>query len=71
MAPVRGLEPLTHRLTADCATIAPHRNGLFLKRTKTLKFNRFVSICQEVLPPQRGANIQPLLPSGKQIVISA
>ena len=28
MAPVTGLEPVTHRLTADCATIAPHRNGV-------------------------------------------
>ena len=34
MAPVTGLEPVTHRLTADCATIAPHRNGenFILKR---------------------------------------
>ena len=29
MAPETGLEPVTHRLTADCATIAPLRNGIY------------------------------------------
>jgi hypothetical protein len=28
MAPVTGLEPVTTRLTVECATIAPHRNGI-------------------------------------------
>ena len=47
MAPVRGLEPLTHRLTADCATIAPHRNG-FVRNfvLKGLKTNPVLPYCQ-------------------------
>ena len=49
LAPVRGFEPLTTRLTVECATVAPHRNGLFLKRAKTLKFNRFVCNCQGIM----------------------
>ena len=29
LAPVTGLEPVTTRLTVECATIAPHRNSSF------------------------------------------
>ena len=52
MAPVRGLEPLTHRLTADCATIAPHRNG-FMRNVdlKGLKINLVLPYCQAELNP--------------------
>ena len=45
MAPVRGLEPLTHRLTVDCATIAPHRNGVELV-LKALKSSPVLPYCQ-------------------------
>ena len=30
MAPVRGFEPLTTRLTVECATVAPHRNNFYM-----------------------------------------
>lgn len=55
MAPVRGLEPLTHRLTVDCATIAPHRNG-FMKifDLKGLKTDSVLPYCQVYLNPKRG-----------------
>ncbi len=33
MAPETGLEPVTHQLTADCSTIEPLRNGIFLNGT--------------------------------------
>ena len=45
MAPVTGLEPVTHRLTADCATIAPHRNEAELN-LKALKSSPLLSYCQ-------------------------
>ena len=45
MAPVTGLEPVTHRLTADCATIAPHRNEVELD-FKALKSYPVLSYCQ-------------------------
>ena len=52
MAPVRGLEPLTHRLTADCATIAPHRNGFMrIFDFKGLKIKLVLSYCQAELYP--------------------
>lgn len=52
MAPVRGFEPLTHRLTADCATIAPHRNG-FMRNfdLKGLKISFVLPYCQAELNP--------------------
>jgi hypothetical protein len=37
LAPVRGLEPLTTRLTVECATIAPHRNGI-LKGSLVIRY---------------------------------
>ena len=45
MAPVTGLEPVTHRLTADCATIAPHRNEAELD-LKALKSSPVLPYCQ-------------------------
>ena len=45
MAPVTGLEPVTHRLTADCATIAPHRNGVNFY-LKVLKISPVLTYCQ-------------------------
>ena len=45
MAPVTGLEPVTHRLTADCATIAPHRNEAEFD-LKALKSSPVLSYCQ-------------------------
>ena len=45
MAPVTGLEPVTHRLTADCATIAPHRNVAEFD-LKALKSSPVLSYCQ-------------------------
>ena len=45
MAPVTGLEPVTHRLTADCATIAPHRNEVEFD-LKALKSSPVLSYCQ-------------------------
>ena len=52
MAPVRGLEPLTHRLTADCATIAPHRNGFMrIFDFKGLKIKLVLPYCQVELNP--------------------
>ena len=45
MAPVTGLEPVTHRLTADCATIAPHRNGAVFG-LKALKSSPVLPYCQ-------------------------
>ena len=45
MAPVTGLEPVTHRLTADCATIAPHRNGVN-SYLKVLKISPVLTYCQ-------------------------
>ena len=45
MAPVTGLEPVTHRLTADCATIAPHRNGVCFY-LKVLKISPVLTYCQ-------------------------
>ena len=45
MAPVTGLEPVTHRLTADCATIAPHRNGVNFFH-KALKISPVLTYCQ-------------------------
>ena len=52
MAPVRGLEPLTHRLTADCATIAPHRNGFMrIFDFKGLKIKLVLPYCQVELYP--------------------
>ena len=45
MAPVRGFEPLTHRLTVDCATIAPHRNGVEFV-LKALKSSPVLPYCQ-------------------------
>ena len=52
MAPVTGLEPVTHRLTADCATIAPHRND-FMRNfdLKGLKINLVLPYCQVELNP--------------------
>ncbi len=40
LAPVVGFEPTTLRLTAVCATIAPHRNGVdgfFLKGIRIIQ----------------------------------
>ena len=52
MAQVRGLEPLTHRLTADCATIAPHRNGFMrIFDFKGLKIKLVLPYCQAELYP--------------------
>ncbi len=48
MAPVTGLEPVTHRLTADCATIAPHRNGVNYY-LKVLKISPVLTYCQAEL----------------------
>ena len=45
MAPVTGLEPVTHRLTADCATIAPHRNEAEFD-LKALKSSPVLPYCQ-------------------------
>ena len=45
LAPVTGLEPVTHRLTADCATIAPHRNESKFD-LKALKSSPVLSYCQ-------------------------
>lgn len=56
MAPVRGFEPLTHRLTVDCATIAPHRNGVEFD-LKALKSSPVLPYCQQELKyfsPLRG-----------------
>ena len=48
MAPVTGLEPVTHRLTADCATIAPHPEwSLFF--LKALKISPVLTYCQAEL----------------------
>ena len=44
VAPVTGLEPVTHRLTADCATIAPHRNVAEFD-LKALKSSPVLSYC--------------------------
>ena len=52
MAPVRGLEPLTHRLTADCATIAPHRNDFMrIFDFKGLKIKLVLTYSQAELYP--------------------
>ena len=48
MAPVTGLEPVTHRLTADCATIAPHLNGVNFY-LKVLKISPVLTYCQAEL----------------------